>query len=152
MRLRVPWSLVGAAALGVAMLPGGASPAAAAEQELVRPVTFTFGGQEVTCWARHWDWLRSTEGQTSLYVGTALLDGSPEACLDAARHAEVTITYRRADGSQGYATAASPGGHEVTAGVIEPGALSEISVAHFISYTCDGERCNAGDYVITNPK
>jgi len=143
--------LVGAAALGAAMVPAVATPAGAGEQEVVRSVTFPFGEEEVTCSARHWDFRRTSGDQTSLVVGTELLDANPEACFDAVRHAEVTITYRRADGSDGYATAATPGG-EVTAGVIEPGNLRDVLVRHAISFACDGERCNAGDYVITAPK
>jgi type 1 fimbria pilin len=152
MRRGAPWRIAGAAALGAAMVPVLVSPAAAGEQEVTRSVTFTFGGAEVTCAARHWDFLRTSGSQTTLQVGTELLDGNPGACFDAVRHAEVTMTYRRADGSDGYATAASPGAGEVTAGVVEQGALSDILVRHSISFACDGERCNAGDYVITAPK
>jgi hypothetical protein len=134
------------------MVPAFAFPAAAGEQEVVRSVTFTFGGDEITCSARHWDWRRTSGGQTSVFVGTELLAANPDACFEAVGHAEVTITYRRADGSDGYATAANPGGGEVTAGVIEPGTVSDVLVRHAISFACDGERCNAGDYVITAPK
>jgi hypothetical protein len=144
------WCAVGAAALGAVVLP--ASPAGAGEQEVVRSTTFTFGGQEVTCAARHWDWLRATSTQTVLEVGTELLDGNPAACFEAVRHAEVGITYERAEGTPGSVTAASPGGGEVRASVTEQGTMTDITVRHSIAYACDGERCNAGDFVVTQPK
>jgi hypothetical protein len=152
MRRGARWRAVGTAAIGVATIPALASPAAAGEQEVVRSVTFTYGGNEVTCSVRHWDFLRATSEQTVLQVGTELLDGNPAACFEAVRHAEVGITYERADGSPGSVTAASPGGHEVTAGVTEQGPMTDIAVRHAITFACDGERCNAGDFVLTSPK
>jgi hypothetical protein len=152
MRRGARWRAAGAAAIGAATIPALASPAGAGEQEVIRTVTFPFEGQEVSCSVRHWDWLRATSEQTTLVVGTELRDANPAACFDAVRHAEVGITYERADGSPGSATAASPGGHEVIASVSEQGPMTDITVRHTITFACDGERCNAGDSVITSPK
>jgi hypothetical protein len=40
----------------------------------------------------------------------------------------------------------------VIASVSEQGRMTDITVRHTITFACDGERCNAGDSVITSPK